>query len=124
MKLPSLLVRSLLALAAVVAIVAAPAATAGDQDFSVINDTGVEIHQLFVSPHDTADWEEDILGRDTLADGEELEISFSPNEEAELWDLMVVDADGNSITWENLDLLEISQVTLHYKNGRSWADTE
>jgi hypothetical protein len=32
-----------------------------------------------------------------------------------MWDLKVVDSKGNSITWENLNLLEISTATLHYK---------
>ncbi len=124
MKHASLLVRTFLFAGSIVALAFAPAAMAGDQDFTVVNKTGVEIHQLFVSPHDTDEWEEDILGRDTLGHGEEVDVTFSSSEDAAMWDLMIVDEDGNSITWENLDLLEISQVTLHYKNGKSWADTE
>lgn len=120
----SFLSRTLLGAMSIVAVAFSPAAIAGDQDFTVVNATGVEIHQLFVSSHDTDEWEEDILGQDTLAAGDEVEISFSPAEEAELWDLKVVDGDDNSITWESLNLLEISQVTLHYKNGRAWAETE
>lgn len=126
MKRASLLVRTFLFAGSIVALALAfaPAAIAGDQDFTVVNRTGVEIHQLFVSPHDTDEWEEDILGKGTLEDGDELEVSFSSSEDAAMWDLMIVDDEGNSITWENLDLLEISEVTLHYKNGKSWADTE
>ena len=94
----------------------------GKQDFTLHNVTGVEIHELYVSPHSTNDWEEDILGRDTLADGESVDITFSPKEKAKMWDLKVVDGKGNSIEWENLNLLEIEEVTLHYKDGRAWAD--
>lgn len=96
----------------------------GKQDFTLHNATGVEINELYVSPHSTDDWEEDILGQDTLKSGDSLHITFTPREKAKLWDLKVVDKEGTSITWVNLNLLEISEVTLHYKNGRAWADLE
>jgi hypothetical protein len=117
--------RAAVALAFVFALSMAVAATAfaqGKQDFTLHNQTGVEIHELYVSPHSSNDWEEDVLGRDTLADGESVDITFSPKEKTKLWDLKVVDGKGNSITWESLNLLEISEVTLHYKNGKAWAD--
>jgi hypothetical protein len=94
----------------------------GKQDFTLHNQTGVEIHELYVSPHSSDDWEEDVLGKDTLPSGESVEITFSPKEKAKLWDLKVVDGKGNSIVWESLNLLEISEVTLHYKDGKAWAD--
>jgi len=105
------------------ATLVAPAVFAqGRQDFTLHNATGVEIHELYVSPHSSDDWEEDILGEDTLPAGESVDIHFSRKEHAKMWDLKVVDKEGNSITWENLNLLEISDVTLHYKNGKAWAD--
>ncbi len=96
----------------------------GKQDFTLVNQTGVEIHRVYISPHDKDDWEEDILGRDTLASGESLDITFDRAEKAKMWDLRVEDKSGNAIEWENLNLLEISKVTLHYKDGKAWADTE
>jgi hypothetical protein len=101
-----------------------PASLAGDQDFTLVNKTGVEIHKLFTSPHSADDWEEDVLGEDTLANGESLDVSFSPKEKAAKWDLRVEDSDGNSLTWESLNLLEISKLTLHYNNGKATADLE
>jgi hypothetical protein len=96
----------------------------GKQDFTLVNQTGAAINELYVSPHTSNDWEEDILGVDTLANGDSVDITFSRSERAALWDLKVVDKAGNSITWENLNLLEISKLTLHYKNGKAWADVE
>jgi hypothetical protein len=96
----------------------------GDQDFTVVNKTGVEISALYVSPSKLNDWEEDILGRDTLPNGESVEISFSPKERAALWDLRVEDSDGNALIWTNLNLLEISTVTLFYNNGKATATVE
>lgn len=100
------------------------AAEGGKQDFMLHNETGVEIHNLYVSPHNEDDWGEDILGRDTLASGQSVEITFSPKEKAANWDLKVTDQDGNSIEWENLNLLEISEVTLHFNNGKGTAEVK
>ena len=96
----------------------------GAQDFTLVNSTGVEIHALYVSPHETNDWEEDILGVDTLPSGKSVDIKFARTEKAEMWDLRVEDQDGNAIEWENLNLLEISKVTLYYKNGKATAEVE
>ena len=99
-----------------------PAVNAGDQDFTVVNKTGVTIHKLFVAPHESDDWEENILGKEALEDGDSLDITFGRKEKAALWDLKIEDKEGNAVTWENLNLLKISEVTLHYKNGKAWAD--
>jgi hypothetical protein len=94
------------------------------QDFTLVNETGVEIHKVYISPHDSNDWEEDILGRDTLPTGQNVDIKFHRNEKAALWDLRVEDSQGNAIEWENLNLLQISKLTLHYKDGKATADME
>ncbi len=112
---------SLLAIGGI-ALLAPSAARAGDQDFTLVNKTGVEIHSLHVAPHSEDEWGEDILGKDTLADGESLEITFGKHDRAHHWDLRIEDEKGNVLTWENLDLMKIEEVTLHYKNGKAWAD--
>jgi hypothetical protein len=94
------------------------------QDFTLVNKTGVEINALYVTPHNAKQWGEDILGAETLLSGETLDISFSRKERAKLWDLRVEDEDGNFIEWENLNLLEISKVTLFYNNGKATAIVE
>jgi len=99
-------------------------ARAGDQDFTLKNDTGVEIHHVYIAPHSSDDWGDDILGEDTLADGDSVDIKFSRKEKAALWDLRIEDKAGNSIEWEKLNLLEITTVTLHYKNGKGTATVE
>ena len=99
-------------------------ARAGKQDFLLHNATGVEIHELYVSPHTSNEWEEDILGKDTLADGESVKITFEDREKHVHWDLKVVDGKGNSIEWTDLNLIEISELTLHYKDGKAWADVK
>ena len=106
------------------AISAQQASAQAMQDFTLVNKTGVEIYALYVTPHNADDWGEDILGVDTLASNELADISFSPRERAKLWDLRVEDEEGTYIEWERLNLLEISQVTLFYKNGKATAVVE
>ena len=110
--------------AAVVLLVATAWARAGKQGFVVHNATGVEIHELYVSPHSSNDWQDDVLGRDTLAAGESVKINFEDHETHAKWDLKVVDGSKHSIEWENLDLTKISEVTLHYKDGKAWAEVK
>jgi len=100
------------------------AATEGAQDFMLHNKTGVVINKLFVSPSDKDDWQEDILGQDTLANDQSVEIKFNPKEKAAKWDLKVEDTQGNSIEWHDLNLMEISEVTLHYENGKGTAEVK
>ena len=99
-------------------------ASEGKQDFTLVNKTGVEIDKVFISPHDADSWQEDILGRDTLPDGQSVDIKFHRSEKAAMWDLRIEDSKGNAIEWENLNLLEISKITLHYENGKATAETE
>ncbi|HEX8686612.1 MAG TPA: hypothetical protein VF654_08920, partial [Pyrinomonadaceae bacterium] len=98
----------------------------GAQDFTLVNETGVEIDKVFISPNDKDDWEEDILGKDTLPSGQSVDIKFHRDETAAQWDLKVEDKQGNAITWENLNLLKISKLTLHYDkaSGKATADAE
>lgn len=99
-------------------------ALAGDQDFTLVNSTGVLIDKVFVSPHDSEHWGDDILGRDILADGESVEIRFHREEEATSWDLKIIDKDGNTIEWENLELPKINKITLEYDDKKPSATIE
>ena len=100
------------------------ASNAAKQDFTLVNATGVEIDKVFISPHDKDDWEEDILGQDTLPDGQSVDIKFHRAEAAPVWDLRIEDKQGHGIEWENLNLLEISKLTLNYKDGKATAKIE
>lgn len=93
----------------------------GAQDFVLVNKTGIEIYALYVTPHDSDDWGDDILGADTLAANDDLEITFSRKEKAKLWDLRIEDSDGNYIEWDNINLLKVSEVTLYYRNKKPTA---
>lgn len=115
----------LAARAALVAVaMSGTAAVAGMQDFVLVNATGYTISEVYVSPVSTADWEEDVMGRDVLGDGENVTIHFSPQDRVCHYDLKVVWDDGDEATWDDFDLCTLSVITLHWDNGRTWADYE
>src|SRR6266576_5944997 len=125
MKRLALKLKIALALAVIATFVTASAfARAGKQDFTLQNQTGVEIHSLYVSPHSADDWEDDVLGKDTLATGDSVKITFDDRDKHVHWDLKVTDKNENALEWYDLNLVEIEEVTLHWDAAKKkgWAD--
>lgn len=119
--------QALLSLGVIALVITASAsARPGKQDFILHNQTGVEINSLFVSPHDSNAWEQDVLGQETLASGDSVKVLFDDREKKGRWDLKITDKDGNSLEWTDLNLVEISEITLHWdaKKSKGWADVK
>lgn len=100
-------------------LLAATAGSAGareaKQNFELVNKTGYEIDSVFVSPSKSDDWEEDVLGKDTLEDGDAWEIKFRRADKTCMWDLKVVYTDDNSsAVWHDIDLCSVSRITIRY----------
>ena len=109
-----------LAVAALAAsFIATPAAAQqGKQDFVLINRTGYELSQVFVSPNKSNDWEGDVLGQDTLEDGQRVNISFKRSVTTCRWDLKVVySVDDSSAVWGDIDLCKIERITIRYNKN-------
>ena len=96
------------------------AANQNKQDFTLHNETGVEIKEVYISPTSAEKWEEDILGTDTLASGDTVDISFTRRNE-DMWDMKVVFRNGKSNVWTKLNLSKITDVTVSFKEGKPWA---
>lgn len=117
--------KAIIALGVIVMFVTGSAwALGGQQDFVLHNETGVEISEVYVSPVTAGDWEEDVLGKETLPNGDSVKITFDDRDKHSHWDLRVTDGKGHGIEWHDLNLVEISEVTLHYKDGKAWADVK
>lgn len=98
-------------------LVASGTAFAADakQDFDLVNKTGYEIKHVYVSPSKSDDWEEDVLGKDTLDDGETWAIKFHRSNKTCMWDLKVVyEEDSSSAVWSDIDLCKVEKVTIRY----------
>jgi hypothetical protein len=100
------------------------AASAGELDFALVNFAHLNLRAVYLSPRDSAGWEENVLGRDGLLDGEIVRIGFSPEEKSAEWDLRVEDNNGNYAEWKSLDLREISRLTLRRDNDVAAAEAQ
>lgn len=88
---------------------------AGKQDFVLVNKTGVTISELYVSPSDVDDWEEDVLGQDVLENNQQVKINFAPDAKKCMYDLKVQTDSDDELIWEEIDLCKASKVTLKKK---------
>jgi hypothetical protein len=105
----------LIALALVGAVpLAIGAAHAGSQDFSLVNRTGYQIDEVYVSRSSSRQWGGDVMGRDALDDGERVNVTFNAPDGVCNWDLKVKYNDGDEATWKSLNLCSISKVTLFW----------
>ena len=106
-------------LALITALVFPAAAHALDLDFELVNGTGWGIKEIYISPATVNNWQENILS-EPMADGTGGKVTFSPDADAEQWDMKIVWVDeGDDVVWKNLDLSKISKLTLRYN-----ADTD
>ncbi len=99
------------------AVVAASAPAQARQDFTLVNKTGYDIREVYVSPADASDWEDDILGDDELLDDDDQLIRFKRTEKTCKWDLKVVySEDDSEAIWYAVDLCKVSRITIKYNN--------
>ncbi len=85
------------------------------QDFKLVNKTGYEIKEVYVSPTKSTDWEEDILGDGVLADLDSRNIHFHRSATSCHWDLKVVyTVDSSTAVWDDIDLCTVEKIIIHY----------
>jgi hypothetical protein len=105
-------------LAVLTAFVGSVQAQEAKQDFKLVNKTGYEIKEVYVSPSKSSDWEEDILGEGVLEDTGARNIHFHRSVKSCHWDLKVVyTVDSSSAVWNDIDLCSIENITIHYNRN-------
>jgi hypothetical protein len=88
---------------------------ADQRDFTVINGTAATTFtELYVAPSSSSDWEDDILGGDTLRPTERINVHFGRfNPSTCMYDIKVVGKDGTTGELDNVDLCSTTTVTFH-----------
>jgi hypothetical protein len=119
------------ALLLAVALTSATAFAGGAQDFLLHNESKLTIDALFISEAHKDSWEEDVLGKDRLADDESTLIKFKHTDEC-LWDIKIVqEGDGTAWVISDINLCETTEITflwdedeekVIYKQGKVDAD--
>jgi len=102
MKKRIILVAALFLTVAITAMAAGPI-------IRVINATGYDMYHLQISPASSRLWEEDVLGRDILFDGEYVDIILPKSGR---WDVRLIDEDGDTYTLYNLRIYEDIDLTV------------
>ncbi len=115
-----------LAFTFLVAAVGSASAQEAKQDFELVNKTGYDISEVYLSASHSDSWEDDLLADedDNFGDGESKTVHFKPKVKTCLWDLKVVyDEDDSSAIWHDINLCEVSKITLRYnaKSGETKA---
>jgi hypothetical protein len=93
-------------------------AHAGNQDFTLVNRTGYQIDEVYVSRSSARNWGHDVMGRDSLEDDHWVKITIDAPEHACRWDLKVKYSDGDEATWSDLNLCNIEKVSLYWDRKR------
>ena len=101
-----------LSLALILIAAFAYSAFAGSQDFILVNNTGYPIYCINISPSNSNDWEEDVLGSDILNNGDSVRVNFNAGNQ-QYWDIQAIFEDATSISWYGIDLLSTYEVTLN-----------
>lgn len=99
-----------LSLAAALLLCTAGVSAAIAQEIIVANGTGFTIQQLGLMDSNAKGDAQDLLGNDTLANGEGLKININGSPKG--WELIAVDGNGGQVNWQNLDLTGVSKITL------------
>ena len=66
---------------------------------------------FYASNAGTSSWEEDILGRDTLAEGESVEVNIDDGSGACKFDFKAVFQNNQSLVKESIDVCKVSTFT-------------
>ncbi|NJL88686.1 MAG: hypothetical protein HC916_01935 [Coleofasciculaceae cyanobacterium SM2_1_6] len=92
----------------------AQSALADIRDFTVVNDSGLVITHLYVSPTSQTTWGPDILGRDVLPPGESTEIVFPEAEPGVCnYDIKVTGEGDTTAELTDIDLCTVTTVTFN-----------
>lgn len=98
-------------LAAVFACALVITANAADRKVTIVNGTKYLMMEFYASNVSTKDWEEDILGEDTLAPGEKVVIDIDDGTGHCMFDFMAVFEDGDEVIKEDVNVCKVGTFT-------------
>ncbi|HMQ78701.1 MAG TPA: hypothetical protein PKE39_02330 [Ignavibacteria bacterium] len=106
--------RTFLVLAAVVCLfIMGQSVSAQSQNFSMVNNTGMILVDVFISPSASDNWGSDVIPKDMILDGETFDFTFTGiDPEHCSWDILFTADDGNKYYMRGVDLCSITTITL------------
>jgi hypothetical protein len=107
----SMTIKTLFASAVLTLAFAVAPAYAKDLVFTLNNQSSGAVNELYVSPLDSNNWEEDILGKDLLDSGQTATITIRNADGQCQWDVRIVYDDGSVTDERNIDLCNLENGT-------------
>src|ERR1700755_3534517 len=100
-------------------------AVANDLDFTLINKTARSFEGVYITASDNKDWDANILRNGkVLSPGGKIEVRFPRDAKSPTWDLNLVDDQGLSVTFDNINLTNCDTITLTDLQGKITAEVE
>lgn len=101
---------------------AAPAGTNAELNFTLVNATGYDIKELYMSPSNVDSWEENMIpAGQVFANGSSSPITFRGfKSDVATWDLKAVEVDdaANPHIYKGLNLTQITKLTLNAEDAK------
>ena len=98
--------------AAAAALLIAQSVFADQRDFTLQNNSSVDIASVYISPSGVDSWGSDAMGTDVLGAGQSVDMNFAgPDDSACVYDIKVVGLQGQEGYLYKVDLCSISTVT-------------
>ena len=91
-------------------------------DFNLVNATGYDIKEIYLSPSGQKEWGPNVL-KTVLKDSLTLKLSFSQKANSEKWDLKAVYTDGEIAEWSAVKLTGIEKITLYWDKDKGSSAT-
>jgi len=86
---------------------------AQNQNFSMTNNTGMILVDVFISPDDANNWGSDVIPKDMILDGETFNFTFTDVAADKcIWDIMFTADNGTKYYMQNVDLCNTVTITL------------
>ncbi|PWR23848.1 hypothetical protein [Zavarzinia compransoris] len=88
-------------------------ALAEDLAFTLKNATGVAVTEFYLSPSNVNNWEENLLGNDTLSAGDSIQVTVADGRATCVYDIKTVFKDGSNVDDRAINLCELGSYTVH-----------
>ncbi len=99
--------------------------TAGTLSYDVVNNTGVTLIDVFVTPAETDNWGKDILPNDVFENGSTIKVTIPPDYgETCMFDMKITDAAGGHITFTNIDICKIIKLKINADATFEYVETK
>jgi hypothetical protein len=86
-------------------------AQAADRHVDIVNKTGMTMTKFYASNTGADSWQEDILGRDTLDDGDTIAVNIDDGTGACKFDFKAEFENGRSLVRRSIDVCQLSSFT-------------